>query len=264
MNKEEVAIAINNYYKLKGDYENSFYKQKLRIIKNDVLNKQQKRAQFNRIRKKCINCKRPGGTVFSDKGRVLKAVCGNAERPCKLNIEIAKGEYIQITDMKDIIYGDLEKNKMEIIKTKLNYLFGYITEDEVSDKFEEAKADYTGDKTIYTSLEKKDQAAKNQNKEQQHELRRQFYLYVDEFRKIMKMYYSENKATLLKDANEVYLSYILPISEQLRENKYRLMQVEYNEDDETYLLVQNLHTLEDTEIPLGGDNTSAKVVFNNY
>ena len=80
----------------------------------------------------------------------------------------------------------------------------------------------------------------------------------------MKRYYSEKNSTLLKDANEVYLSYILPISEQLRENKYRLMQVEYNEDDDTYLLVQNLHTLEDTEITLGGGNTSAKVVFNNY
>ena len=264
MNKEAVASAINNYYKLKGDYENSINKQKLRIIKNDALNKQQKVAQFNRIRKKCINCKRPGGTIFSDKDRVLKAVCGNTERPCKLNIEIAKGEYIQITDMKDIIYNDLEKNKMEIIKTKLDYLFGYISEEEVTEKFEDAKVDYTGDKIIYTSLEKKDHEAKNKNRERHDELQQQLYLYIDEFRKIMKSYYSENNSMLLKDANEVYLSHILPISEQLRENKYSLMQVEYNEDDETYVLVQQLHTLEDTEITLGGDDTTARVVADVY
>jgi len=260
MNKVAVDRAINNYYRLKHDYESPFNKKKEAIIRNKALSKGQKRDRFNRIRRKCINCNRAGGTIFSNKDKILKAVCGNTQHPCNLNIEIVKGSYMQVSDMKDIIFNDLENNKTEIIKTKLNYLFGYITEEEVTEQFEIAKIDYTVDKQIYTSLEKRVNDTLNKNKEEITEINTNMYLYIDEFRQIIKNYFEDNNGAYLRDANEVYISRIKPATERLRDIKYKQMGVEYDEEDDEYKLIQMATTLEDTEMILGDDDEYTKVI----
>jgi hypothetical protein len=260
MNKEAVDRAINNYYKLKNDYETPYNKKKNGIIRNKALSKSAKRRQFNRIRRKCINCNRGGGTIFSNENMILKAVCGNTAKPCKLNIEIKKGWYMQVSDMKDIILKDLENNKSEIIKTKLNYLFGYITETEVTEQFETAKYDYVVDQRIYASLEKKDDAVLSKNKEDISEIKASLYLYIDEFRQIIKNYFADTNVTYLRDANEVYISKIVPATERLRKIKYQQMRVDYNEEDDEYILIQEETTLEDTEMLLGNEGDYTKVI----
>jgi hypothetical protein len=255
MDKETVDRAINNYYKLKKEYEDALYKQKKRILKNTDLTKREKKKQFNRIRHKCINCKKTGGTVFTNKDRILKAVCGNTKQPCKLNIEIKKGEYIQMNKMMDILFKDLETNKTSIIKTKLEFLFGYIDEEAAREKFEENKDDYAGDFSIYTFLENSYNNIINKNKENLYEENINLYGFIDQFRDHIRQYYDESNTTYIKEAVELYLTQIRPVVEKIREYKYRVMKVDYDEDEEVYILNQEPYSLEDTEMILGDEKT---------
>ena len=57
--------ALNNYYQFKTLYETSYNKEKRDIINNKKLSWNEKRSEFQKLKKKCINCKRPVGTIFS-------------------------------------------------------------------------------------------------------------------------------------------------------------------------------------------------------
>ena len=97
---ENLENALNEYYKLKSNYENENYKNKKVIMNNKELSKREKQREFQRLKPKCINCKRVGGTLFTntikDKDddtkikniRTLKAICGVHENPCNLKIII--------------------------------------------------------------------------------------------------------------------------------------------------------------------------------
>ena len=97
--KKDYLESLNNYYKLKAMYENSFDKEKTNIINNNSLSWKEKKIEFKNYKPKCINCKRPVGTIFSrtydekEFSRVLKAVCGDIQDPCSLNITLNIGYY---------------------------------------------------------------------------------------------------------------------------------------------------------------------------
>ena len=88
--------ALNNYYEFKTLYETSYKKEKRDIINNKKLSWNEKRSKFEKLKPKCINCKRPVGTLFSRKFtndssrefKTLLAVCGDRVKPCKLNINL--------------------------------------------------------------------------------------------------------------------------------------------------------------------------------
>ena len=134
INKE----AISNYYKLKFQYESKIQDFKRKILGNTSLTKKEKRSRFSKFVFKCINCKRNGGSIFSNKNRILKAVCG-ASPPCKLNIEIEHGEYTLRENAVKILSENFEKLKTSIIRTKLDLLFNYIDESSAVKNFEEKK-----------------------------------------------------------------------------------------------------------------------------
>ena len=64
---DKILTSINKYYELKKVYN-------LKNKKN--------------LEKKCIKCNKDGGTIFTSKKGILKAICGNKYDKCNLNIEI--------------------------------------------------------------------------------------------------------------------------------------------------------------------------------
>ena len=110
-NAISVNDALNEYYKLKNKYESDFNKDKQKIIKNKGLSWKEKKSEFKQLKPKCINCKRPVGTIFSvkhlgkenDDSRELKAICGSLTEPCNLNITINPGvTYNLINHIKEL------------------------------------------------------------------------------------------------------------------------------------------------------------------
>ena len=90
-----LSKAITDYYKLKQKYENKIAIEKKKILENDSLTSKEKHKKFLQIKKTCINCKKSGGTIFSNNNNNISAVCG-AINPCKLNIQINRGYFFNI------------------------------------------------------------------------------------------------------------------------------------------------------------------------
>ena len=126
----KVLNAIDNFYKLKTEYENQ-NKELLKKLKSIYLSKQKSLKGFKKnmknIKFKCINCKREVNTIFQIKNYEMKARCGDLENPCKLNIEINRGiflPYNKIYEGDGIIEGlkprlDTLKSKIIDVKTRL-------------------------------------------------------------------------------------------------------------------------------------------------
>ena len=54
---------MNKFYTLKSKYEDSISKEKKKIL-NSNKSLEEKRDEFKKLRPKCVNCKRPVGTLF--------------------------------------------------------------------------------------------------------------------------------------------------------------------------------------------------------
>ena len=111
---------LNNYFKLKQSYEEKINNEKQVIINNNNLTVKEKQLKFQQYKKKCINCKQNGGTIFTNKNGILTAKCGNTESPCALDIQIKRGKWMLLTKAADLSEDDIEITKESIIDLKLD------------------------------------------------------------------------------------------------------------------------------------------------
>lgn len=127
--------TLNLYYSLKNDYETKIKTKKNKIIRsNDTIENKKKLIQILKEKVKCINCKKKGGTLFTQEDNILKATC-NAAKKCKLNIEINKSENIYIPKYLEGQNNEEEAIKKEITQYKLDLLFGLESEEVVTQEF---------------------------------------------------------------------------------------------------------------------------------
>ena len=127
--------AFDKYYKLKSEYEAS----KKQGIDKIMLMRKPLKERLKLARQhvpKCINCKRKGGTIFQRRrDAVLIALCGVSTIPCGLNIEIQLGDNADQADTIKYFEENAQKIKDDIIKLKLDTLFGYVNEEESVEMF---------------------------------------------------------------------------------------------------------------------------------
>ena len=130
----DVKTAVENYYKLKKQYEDHKTKV-IEKIKSKEISKQKKIKEIRNAQFKCVNCGKEGGTIFKKDDGYLKAICGNKMDPCKLNIKILSSMTLSENDIREM-EAEVNTAKQNIIKLKMDTLFGYITEEESIKKFE--------------------------------------------------------------------------------------------------------------------------------
>ena len=105
-------------------------------MNNTKLSNREKRSEFLKLKPKCINCKRPGGTRFvtsffdeTDKEesyRQYKATCGIIADPCKLNITVQIGKTDSLPNLLNTIQEEINDIKNNIIDYKNKLLFGFL------------------------------------------------------------------------------------------------------------------------------------------
>lgn len=130
----DVKSAVENYYKLKKQYEDNKTKL-IEKIKSKDISKQKKIKEIRNAQFKCVNCGKEGGTIFKKDDNYLKAMCGNKTDPCKLNIKILSSMSLSENDIRET-QAEVNAAKQNIIKLKMDTLFGYITEEESIKNFE--------------------------------------------------------------------------------------------------------------------------------
>ena len=272
--KKEFNDAVFLFYKLKGQYEYFIGLEKKSIIKSKVLSWREKRRIFKRFKPKCINCKRAVGTVFSvgkqsaksgeddndqNDARILRAYCGDRVNPCPLNIEITSNLFNtkQYLNEEEV---NLMNDKTEVIKYKNDLLFGYLSENEVVDKFEELKEKIKSETSNYEFLLSQYNEVVNNNEKSKkiNKNTKEIYELIDTLRNTIYKYDKTDNLRYVDDAVTLYVNDLTPKIKQNNQLKYKVEYVEFNEYDDTYNLVQLPYTVEDMEASL--DNKVVKLV----
>ena len=252
-------MDLAQYYELKQKYQERIDNKKRKIRKIKGLTTKERLAHYKKIVPKCVNCNKPGGTLFEEKNGMLKAVC-NSQTPCNLNINIKRVRYDNMRDL-DIENDKVSENlKMRIIMTKLDYLFGINTsKDDIVEKFNDLKnklASVTEKQLIINknygdilSGINRDPLLNDANNDLANE--------IDELNKLYEEYTTSDKPVpgYLTEMIEKTITKILPLVETIRKLKYGHYEMEkeeiYRFDDSTimyeYTLVAKPYTLEQME-----------------
>uniref|UniRef100_A0A6C0IGI1 Uncharacterized protein n=1 Tax=viral metagenome TaxID=1070528 RepID=A0A6C0IGI1_9ZZZZ len=252
-----VEEAINNFYKEKSKYESLLEKDKKSIIKNKELSWKEKRLEYKKLKPKCVNCKRPVGSIFTithdssklNEFRILRATCGDRVNPCNFNININPGSYNNIvTDLKKE-EDDLKKYKMKIIDEKNKLLFGYISTEDAVTNFEEIKNDITTSSELL-GLYYKEYNNVFDNEEKKSMLKQLLsssYLLINQIKNAIKNYEKTHNTQYCQDAVTMYIEQLKPILDKIMNLKYSASFVDYDIKNGVYSLIQQKYTIRNIE-----------------
>lgn len=253
---ETVEGAINEFYKLKNKYEMEIFKKKRQIINNFTLSSQEKRSEFKKLKPKCINCKRAGGTIFSvkfypgkEKYREFRAVCGVISEPCNLNITVQSGTYELLPDVINSIEKEIQDKKKSIIDDKNRLLFGLMTTETALQNFEDIKS-YINDLSSLLGFYLDEYNSITDNPEEKKQLTEnitQSYFYIEEIKEAMKNFDKEDNKQYVNDVVNIYLTKLKPLLLKISELKYKENYVYYDDDNATYNLMQNKTNVQSLE-----------------
>jgi len=222
----EYDKAIENYYTLKAKYDKAVKKARVKIKRsNDSI--EEKRRKVKNLKKKCVKCRRAGGTTFTNDGQILKAECA-AEKPCKLHIEIKKNKFHFLPTEIEHTRKVVEDLKQRIIRIKLDFLYDLEKEAETIAKFDKVKTLFKSYFEHLTTLETL--LEKNYNwKDRINEIeaaRLQLYTYNEQFKEAINLFKKDDNLTAVKDAIELYIDQILPLQEDVQNNQYAQLYVD--------------------------------------
>jgi hypothetical protein len=103
---------------------------------------------------KCVNCKRPVGNIFKITKNVYEARCGSKDKPCAFDISIQRRTRENWRDYNTESLRIMEEKKENIIKSKMDVVFGYATEAEGIKRVERDLKDYLEWKRVYEATGK--------------------------------------------------------------------------------------------------------------
>ena len=232
--------TVKLYYTEKQKYDKKIDKILLDIHvshKNNPMTIKQKREYFSKYKNTipCFNCKRNVGNIFNNNNRKLSVICGSIDNPCGLDIDIYTGKYT--TKTKDLIHwkDNVEADKVNIVKTKLDLLFNFITEEQAVEKFEKLKS------YLKESMENYDQAFTDlykvthpNNKDILNNLIIKKREHIDSINKYLELYKinkdTPNSFQYIKDAVNIYNNELLKVIKDYNDIKYKCITI-----DSTYL-----------------------------
>lgn len=255
---QAISDAMSIFYKLKARYEKEGDKIKQKLINRDDLTMAEKRDLFQTQKRKCINCKKPVGTIFKVDQKQLVALCGASQNPegeippCNLNIKIIKGDVVELPNyVKEL----REKHKQlvnAIIKVKYNLLFKYASEEETVTEFEKEREEFDKTTTLFdlyktkliqitSLLEKRERISLTDL---------QIFEFIKEIKENVEESIQSGNLQLLKDGVELYIHRLLDILKENSNLKYSYQAIEHQEDG-TFHLVQIPYTQSETEAVIG-------------
>ena len=220
--------SLFDYLKLKRKYEEQYYKDKKRAFENAPTRSLGKKRAA-RVIPKCIQCKQPGGTLFSKKEQTYYAVCGNRTSPCHLDIEIFNGKSFSIDELLET-FGEEELTRIKtiIICQKMDNLFHYENEEVALKKFKENMEEFALMNDEYNELlEKNNQLYKDDiRSEMASRKTQQIYDLMGSIKELIQQYEKDGNHQLLKAAVELQVQELNPEIHNLRILRYEIMEMD--------------------------------------
>ena len=243
---------FNKYYKLKSQYEINWTKQKKKVLTNDDLSKREKREKLKSLKPNCISCKNPGGTIFSmkydseERARFLSAKCGNVSDPCNMNVRISAGRFLSVVDIITEQESELADLKKKIIADKNSLLFGFATKEDVLERFEDMKYGISSATSLLHEYirEYNDITDDKDNIERLNELASETFVIINSIKESIAKFDTTQNIQFVIDAVSMNVNDLVPKLNEMMSLKYKNSHVFYDEDDDTYHLVQEARTIE--------------------
>ena len=250
---EELNRVVEQYYRKKSAYDQSVLAMKSSIMSKSKLRFKQKYDEMRKAKAPCVKCGRAVGSIFKATGhfeteqepykcqyRVLEAKCGDTQSPCKLNVNIELGCYQLIPD---IIQSDTSKVQLlrnETIKAKNDLLYDVITSEDAITKFNEIKQNMD---VLNSVLDFYNTRYSNilRNKESEEDMKQLVLVLfeaVNKNRELCEEYDKNKTIDNLKTVVENYRAIVEPNLLKVRNIKYSFCHVNFDEEDDTYSLVQ--------------------------
>lgn len=254
--------ALEEYYKLKDEYDSSILKTRRKIIRDRSLNKSAKLQAIASLKTKCANCGKLGGMMFTSENTILRARCTAFEGPCALDIEINRGDFDTVQVLHSYITGECEESRTNIIRTKLNMLFGFISESEAMATFAEQKEEFDSLDLSLRDMDKEfmDIVQGKNTLDQRKELKTNIAVAIDKLRKLAKQYKETGDMALVNEMVNHYINEIRPEATKYRELRFAKNAIECNNgekgggkftcEDGIYNLIQDPYTRKEAEIVL--------------
>lgn len=249
-NIDNEIINVEKYYKKKAYYNNLKKKQITKIRKNDELTKEEKKERAKKIKLPCIFCKKLIGTIFEKKEGFLIAKCGKDE--CSDILKIRIYDYINNESLKQEYYDDLRSLKEKIIELKSKLLFKYIDEEKAINEFKTLNDDLSIISELYLhNLKKYTNHPYNINfvDDELQELIKEYNKNIEKIKSYHTKYKEDPTESYLNDIASVYKDVLLPLNDEIRNKKYKYMEVVTEQEDNKYItkLKYNSYTPMDVE-----------------
>jgi hypothetical protein len=243
--KKDYLEALNDYLAIKAKYERKVRDAKRSAFARAATKKKGFRAAAS-VLPQCVQCMRNVGTNFSETDKAFSAVCGDAEAPCGLNIQLFRGYNAHFEDTLSGYADDLEKCKQTIIQLKMDTIFNYATEAQAAADFKRELDEYTSTSEIYKEL--LDIYNDLYNNMHKRELLKRKTERVQELmfemNEMLDEYAKSGNAKSLETAMHVYVSAIAPEIEGIRRTKFDIVEVSPN------MYAEHEHILVQREGPL--------------
>lgn len=255
----EFNDALKTFYSYKKDYESKINKKIKELAISSELTKEEKRNKFLKLKKTCVVCGKPGGSIFIQDKNKLIAKCGNRESPCKFNIELERATYLTIAEVLHQQTAIITSYKNSIINSKLDFIHGLKSEQETIDAFEELKTNLIMIVKLYQS--NYNQFLTLYNVENLPSISIETDKLIDSIT-LLKNFISSYEKTkdkqLIVEALEVYKE-IKTINKKLLELKYKITELDTSSIN-TIQLVQKSYTNKDLQILNTNDNSENKII----
>jgi len=266
--KQRFLEGLNTYYKMKSEYEETNQAIRKKIIRNEGLSWREKRAEYKKLKPKCINCKRPVGTIFSnsynpeENGRKLIAVCGDRVDPCPLNIVINLGDTTTYLNDCYSLEKEIMDLKNRIIKEKNDLIFGYISPEDAVKSFEEIKEDLNLTISNY-ELTLENFMSITDNKVKNNGIIRDkisIYQIIQNIKDYIRQYDRDDNLRLVQDAIVLYVEQLIPLIEKTDKLEFPYREIIYDEDDNTFHLIKKQYTIDDIETNFSNHEVGVEVL----
>lgn len=246
---DEFLEKLEEYYKLKNMYELKYNDLKKNILKNPEYTLKQKQDRFAKIKKKCVNCSKEGGTIFKTENGILIAKCGNKNSPCYLNIKLNRGKFVElqkiINDFEDVVKDDKEL----IMQVKLDLLFNFSDEEYTLNQFEKIKQELNDNLEVLVSY--KEQFINTiENLDNKPELESKMMTFdniITSIQENMKTYNINGNYQIIKDIVNLYVNDLQPLLSEIVKLKYKTRFM--IEKDNVNYLVRKTYQIEDLYVP---------------
>jgi hypothetical protein len=225
--------ALNTYFALKTKYETSIKDMAVKVKKTatKTTNKSTKISTKKQQKlPECTQCRATVGMTFLKKGQTYTAHCGiGNNHNCSFKMELYSGEHAYLNTVIFEHSKDFEHDKQELLKQKMETLFGWIDEKTSSLKFKERLEKYMGDNIYLDSLVNRYQEihySKNRQDMEDRQLQEIAEIKAQIHAALNEYHADPLNKELLRDAMEIHVKELIPKIDQLRKMKYPIMEMD--------------------------------------